>query len=99
VSADPRSRAQRRRWTRHRLTRDKDARARDVSVNEGEVEVLETDVLPRERGDRLAGLTGFHPLRWPRVPLVPHLPAPCPGLARGEELPGRELMRDGRWPV
>jgi len=42
MSADPHSRAQRRRDTEHRPTRD-------VSMIEGEVEVLEIDALPQER--------------------------------------------------
>ena len=135
MSADPRSRAQRRRDTEHRLTHDIDVwvasasadgapylvplsfdwdgeallvatpadsptgrnlaatrtvrlglgHTRDVSMIEGEVEVLEIDALPQERGDRFAARTGFDPraLATP-VPLVPHLPAPHPGLARGE---------------
>jgi hypothetical protein len=57
---------------------------RDVSTIEGEVEVLEIDGLPRERGDRFVAHTGFDPRAGHSVPLVPHLPAPHPGLARGE---------------
>jgi hypothetical protein len=45
MSADPRSRAQRR---------------RDIMI-EGEVEVPEIDGLPRERGDRFVVRTGFDP--------------------------------------
>jgi hypothetical protein len=58
---------------------------RDVSMIEGEVDVLEIDALPRERGDRFAARAGFDsrelatPYRW-----FPHLPAPHPGLARGQ---------------
>ena len=54
MSADPRSRAQRRRDTELGHTRD-------VSMIEGEVEVLETDALPQHRGDRFAAHTGFEP--------------------------------------
>jgi pyridoxamine 5'-phosphate oxidase-like protein len=71
---------------------------RDVSMIEGEVEALEIDELPRERGDRFAAHTGFDPralatpYRWFRV---------CPRRVQAwrevNELPGRELMRDGRW--
>lgn len=77
---------------------------RDVSMIEGEVEVLEIDALPQQRGDRFAAhrlrpACAGHP-----VPLVPYLPAPHLGLARGERAvrpradarPDRELMRDGR---
>ena len=65
---------------------------------QGEAEVLEIDELPRERGDRFAAHTGFDPralvapYRWFRV---------CPHRVQAwrevNELPGRELMRDGRW--
>jgi hypothetical protein len=71
---------------------------RDVSMIECEVEALEIDELPRERGDRFAAHTGFDPraiaapYRWFRV---------CPRRVQAwrevNELPGRELMRDGRW--
>ena len=80
MSAGPRSLPQRRRDTEHRL-----GHTRDVSMIESDVEVLEMDALPRERGDRFAARTGFDP-RTLATPyrLVPHLPAPHPGLARGE---------------
>jgi hypothetical protein len=150
MSADPRSRAQRRRETEDRLTRDTDVwvasasadgapylvplsfdwdgeallmatpadsptgrnlaatRAvrlglgptRDVSMIEGEAEVLEIDALPRERGDRFAAHTGFDPrplatpYRWFRVS-----PRRIQAWREADELPGRELMRDGRWLV
>jgi len=65
---------------------------------EGEVEVLEIDALPQERGDRFVAHTGFHPralatpYRWYRI-------SPRRIQAWGEvnEMPERELMRDGRW--
>ena len=67
---------------------------------EGDVEVLEVDALSRERGDRFAARTGFDPrqeaapYRWFRV---------CPRRIQAwrevDELPDRELMRDGRWLV
>ena len=135
MSADPRSRAQRRRDTEHRLTHDIDVwvasasadgapylvplsfdwdgeallvatptdsptgrnlaatrtvrlglgHTRDVSMIDGEVEVLEIDALPQaagrpvRRAHRLRPACAGH-----AVPLVPHLPAPHPGLARGE---------------
>jgi pyridoxamine 5'-phosphate oxidase-like protein len=71
---------------------------RDVSMIEGEVEALEIDELPRERGDRFAAHTGFDPralatpYRWFRV-----YPRRVQAWREVNELPGRELMRDGRW--
>jgi hypothetical protein len=150
VSADPRSRAQRRRDTEHRLTHDVDVwvasasadgapylvplsfdwdgealllatpadsptgrnlaatgtvrlglgHTRDVAMIEGDVEVLEIDELPRERGDRFAVRTGFDPrtlatpYRWFRVS-----PLRIQAWREVNELPDRELMRDGRWLI
>jgi hypothetical protein len=71
---------------------------RDVSMIEGDVEVLEMDALPRERGDRFAARTGFDPraldapYRWFRVS-----PRRIQAWREVNELPDRELMRDGRW--
>jgi hypothetical protein len=150
VSADPRSRAQRRRDTEHRLTHDIDVwvasasadgapylvplsfdwdgeallvatpadsptgrnlatirtvrlglgHTRDVSMIDGEVEVLEIDALPQERGDRFAARTGFDP----RAPATPYRwfrisPRRIQAWREVNELPDRELMRDGRWLV
>ncbi len=73
---------------------------RDVSVIDGEVEVLEIDALPQERGDRFAARTGFDPrelatsYRWFRVS-----PRRIQAWREANELPGRALMRDGRWLV
>ena len=148
MSADPRSRAQRRRDTEHRLSHDIDiwvasasadgtpylvplsfdwedeallvstpadsptgrnlaasrtvrlglGDTRDVSMIEGDVEVLEIDELPRERGDRFAARTGFDPrglatpYRWFRIS-----PRRVQAWREADELPERELMRDGRW--
>ncbi|URM98473.1 pyridoxamine 5'-phosphate oxidase family protein [Actinomadura madurae] len=70
---------------------------RDVTMIEGEVEVLEIDALPRERADRFAARTGFDPrdeatpYRWFRV-----TPRRVQAWREADELPGRELMRDGR---
>jgi len=150
VSAEPRSRAQRRRDTEHRLAHDIDlwvasaspdgapylvplsfdwdgeallvatptdsltgrnlasTRAarlglgdtRDVSMIEGVVEVLEIDALPPERGDRFAARTGFDPralttlYSWFRIS-----PRRIQAWREVNELPERELMRDGRWLV
>ena len=71
---------------------------RDVTMIEGEVEVLEMGGLPRERGDRFAARTGFDPrelatpYRWFRIS-----PRRIQAWREVNELPGRELMRDGRW--
>ncbi len=150
MSADPRSRAQRRRDTEHRLTHDIDVwvasasadgapylvplsfdwedeallvatptdsptgrnlaatrtvrlglgHTRDVSMIDGEVEVLEIDALPQQRGDRFAARTGFDPralatpYRWFRIS-----PRRIQAWREVNELPDRELMRDGRWLV
>lgn len=73
---------------------------RDVSVIEGAVEVIEIDALPRERADRFVARAGFDPraqaarYRWFRV-----VPRRIQAWRDANELPGRELMRDGRWLV
>ena len=150
MSADPRSRAERRRDTEHRLAHDVDVwvasaspegapylvplsfdwdgealllatptdsptgrnlaatrtvrvglgHTRDVSMIEGGVEVLAIDALPHERGDRFAARTGFDPraertpYSWFRV-----VPRRIQAWREVNELPDRELMRDGRWLV
>jgi hypothetical protein len=71
---------------------------RDVSMIDGNVEVLEMDSLPPARGDRFAARTGFdpraedRPYRWFRI-----VPRRIQAWREADELPGRELMRDGRW--
>jgi hypothetical protein len=71
---------------------------RDVSMIDGDVETLELDALSTERGDRFAARTGFDPraettpYRWFRVS-----PRRIQAWREANELPGRELMRDGRW--
>src|SRR5262249_7733791 len=73
---------------------------RDVSMIGGEVEVLEIAALPQQRGDRFAARTGFAPralatpYRWFRIS-----PRRIQAWREVNELPGRELMRDGRWLV
>jgi hypothetical protein len=73
---------------------------RDVTMIDGEVEVLEIDALPQERGDRFAARTGFDPrklgtpYRWFRIS-----PRRIQAWREENELPDRELMRDGRWLV
>ncbi len=71
---------------------------RDVCMIEGAVEVLEINGVDRERGDRFATRTGFDPrtlttaYRWFRV-----TPLRIQAWREVDELPDRELMRDGRW--
>jgi len=71
---------------------------RDVCMVDGRVEVLEIDALDYERGDRFAARTGFDPrslttaYRWFRV-----TPTRIQAWREVDELPDRELMRDGRW--
>ena len=73
---------------------------RDVTLIDGEVEVLPMDALPPERGDQFAARTGFDPrtltgpYRWFRVS-----PRQIQAWREVDELPGRDLMRDGRWLV
>ena len=147
MTAEPRSRAERRRDTEHRLAHDVDlwvasaspggapylvplsfdwdgealllatpadsptgrnlaktrrARlglgdTRDVTMLDGDVEVLET--LSTDAGDRFAARTGFDPraltaYRWFRI-----TPRRIQAWREVDELPDRELMRDGRWLV
>ena len=150
MTADPRSRAQRRRDTEHRLAHDVDVwvasasadgapylvplsfdwdgeallvatpadsptgrnlaggrtarvavgHTRDVSMIDGEVEVLEMDALPTDQGDRFTARAGFDPralttpYRWFRIS-----PRRIQAWREVDEIPDRELMRDGRWQV
>jgi hypothetical protein len=73
---------------------------RDVSVIDGEVDVLTIDALPQERGDRFAVRTGFDP-RALATPYSWFLVSPrrIQAWREEDELPGRELMRDGQWLV
>ena len=72
----------------------------DVSVIDGEAEVLVIDALPQQRGDQFAARTGFGPCalatpyRWFRIS-----PRRIQAWREVNELPDRELMRDGRWLV
>jgi Pyridoxamine 5'-phosphate oxidase len=71
---------------------------RDVTMIDGDVEVIELDALPRARADRFAERTGFDPrtsagaYRWFRI-----TPRRIQAWREVNELPGRDLMRDGRW--
>jgi len=73
---------------------------RDVFLIEGDVEVLEIDSLPQERADRFAAHAGFDPraqdtpYRWFRIS-----PRRIQAWREVNELPDRELMREGRWLV
>ncbi len=73
---------------------------RDVSMIEGDVAVLEIDALRPEQGDRFAARAGFDPralatpYRWFRI-----APRRVQAWREVNELPDRELMRDGRWLV
>ena len=73
---------------------------RDVSMIEGEVVVLEIDAAAAAAGDRFAARTGFDP----RAPATPYRwfrisPRRIQAWREVNELPDRELMRDGRWLV
>lgn len=67
---------------------------------EGEVEVLEIDALPPGQADRFATRTGFDPrteptpYHWFRVS-----PRRVQAWREVNEMPDRDLMRDGRWLV
>jgi pyridoxamine 5'-phosphate oxidase-like protein len=73
---------------------------RDVSMIEGDIEVIGIGALSPERGDRFAARTGFDPrtlatpYRWFRIS-----PRRIQAWREVNELPDRELMRDGRWLV
>jgi len=73
---------------------------RDVSMIDGDVEVLEIDALPQDRTDRFVTRAGFDPraetgpYRWFRI-----VPRRIQAWREVDELPDRELMRDGRWLV
>jgi hypothetical protein len=71
---------------------------RDVSMIDGDVEVLEIDALPKDAADRFVERAGFDPrtpsgpYRWFRI-----TPRRVQAWREVNELPGRVLMRDGRW--
>jgi hypothetical protein len=73
---------------------------RDVSMIDGDVTVLPIDALPVETGDRFARRTGFDP----RAETTPYswfriIPRRIQAWREVDEMPGRELMRHGRWLV
>ena len=71
---------------------------RDVYLVDGRVEVLPIDALPPEQGDRFAARTGFDPralktpYRWFRV-----VPSRIQAWRDEAEIPGRDVLREGRW--
>ena len=71
---------------------------RDVTMIDGDVEALEIDDLPSARADAFAARAGFDPrassgrMRWYRV-----RPSEIQAWREVDELPGRQLMRGGRW--
>ena len=73
-------------------------RTRDVTMIEGEVEVIEMAGLPGELADRFVAHAGFDPRHssarylWFRV-----TPRRIQAWREVEELPDRDLMREGRW--
>jgi hypothetical protein len=85
---------------RSRVARLALGHTRDVSMIEAEVGVLEIGELPQEQGDRFAARSGFDPrgltssYRWFRL-----TPRRIQAWREVDELPERELMRDGRWVV
>ena len=73
---------------------------RDVAMIDGDVTVLPVDALPTELGDRFARRTGFDP----RAETTPYswfriIPRRIQAWREVDEMPGRELMRHGRWLV
>ena len=71
---------------------------RDVYLVDGRVTVLPIDALPAEQGDRFAARTGFDPrtlttpYNWFRV-----IPDRIQAWRNEAEIPGRDVLRDGRW--
>ena len=73
---------------------------RDVTVIDGVVEVLDVDALPAQRAEAFARRAGFdpRPLTTPYCWFVVS-PRRIQAWREEDELPGRELMRDGQWLV
>lgn len=71
---------------------------RDVSLVDGDVEILELGALPGERVELFVAHAGFdprglpEPYAWFRV-----TPRRVQAWREVDELPDREIMRDGRW--
>ncbi len=97
----PRSRPQRRRDSEHRLTRDIDVWVASATADGAPYLVplsfdWEGEALLMARR-RTADRQGTWPPSGPL--LAPHVPAPHPGLARGERDARPRAMHDGRWLV
>ncbi|MCS0605470.1 pyridoxamine 5'-phosphate oxidase family protein [Streptomyces sp. LP11] len=72
--------------------------ARDVVLIEGAVRAVAPEDLPEEDAEVFAGATGFDPRRLATRHLYFVVTPRRVQAWRGQgELPGRELMRDGRW--
>jgi hypothetical protein len=70
---------------------------RDVSMIEGEVEVLEIDALPQERVTGSSRTPASTRVRWPRrTGGSASSPRRIQAWREVNEMPGRELMRNGR---
>jgi hypothetical protein len=74
---------------------------RDVTIIDGDVVACEMERLPRERRERFVARTGWDPgaERSSRYLWFLVTPRRAQAWREVDELPGRELMRDGRWTV
>jgi hypothetical protein len=73
---------------------------RDVVMIEASVEVIPSAKLPTALGDAFATRTGFDPREEPKPYLYFRLhPRRIQAWREANELPGRDLMRDGEWLV
>lgn len=72
----------------------------DVVMIEGIATAVTPADLPEEDAEIFAGKTGFDPRELPEPYLYFHvLPRRVQAWRTRDEIPGRELMRDGRWLV
>jgi len=73
-------------------------RTRDVVLVEGQVSAIRPDELPVAVGDAFAAKTGFDPRALTTAYLYFRItPRRIQAWREVNELPGRDLMRDGRW--
>lgn len=71
---------------------------RDVTMIEGDVDVLAIEELPREQAERFAERTGFDPRSEPEPYLWFRVtPRRIQAWREANEIPGRALMKEGRW--